>query len=335
MVSTAPATAPPLGACTTLVYRQGEIRQDVPDAEIDRALRQQDSVVWVDIQRPTEENFRALVQQFGLHPLAVEDVHTAHQRPKLDRYGDARLIVLFDAQLTPSHRRVVLREVDLFVGANYVVTVHRFPAPCLTALRERWLHDPTLVEPDPNGFLLYHLADGLIDTYFPVADALETKIARIEQRLLSGFDRAVLREILLVRRDLLQFRKVLGPQRDVFGSLSRHEDPLFDNSTVAYFADLVDHLLRVAEAVDVQRELLGAALESYRSNQSYALGEVVKRMTALTITLMVPTLIAGVYGMNFQYMPELQWLLGYPWALGLMALAVAITLLIFRRHDWL
>jgi magnesium transporter len=335
MATTARATAPPLGACTTLMYRQGEIRQDVSDEEIDRALRERDAVVWVDIQRPTEENFRALVQQFGLHPLAVQDVHTAHQRPKLDRYGDGCLIVLFDAQLTPRHRRVVMREVDLFVGANYVVTVHRFAAPALATLRERWLRNPTLVEPDPNGFLLYHLADGLIDTYFPVVDALETKIARLEQRLVSGFDRRVLREILLVRRDLLQFRKVLGPQRDLFSILSRHEDPLFDTSTVAYFADLVDHLLRVGEAVEVQRELLGAALESYRANQAYALSEVVKRMTALTITLMVPTLIAGIYGMNFESMPELRWLLGYPWALGLMALAVSVTLLIFRRKDWL
>ena len=318
-----------------MVYKQGALRDDVLLSDIDAILREPEAVVWLDVDRPSEADFELLRREFDVHPLAIQDVHTAHQRPKLDQYGDSRLIVLFDVDLDPN-QGLVMHEVDLFIGSNYLITVHRSPIPTIDELRQRWLKNPNMMDPSPLGFLLYHLADGLVDEYFPVTDALEEKIDEIEEGLFSGgFNRSTLREIFALRRSLIEFRKILGPERDVFNILARRDDPVFDQSTVAYFTDVIDLLLRVTETVDTMRDLLGAALDSYLSVQSNALGDIVKRMTALTITLMVPTLIAGIYGMNFHVMPELGWHYGYAWALGLMVFAVLTTLVIFRRKDWL
>jgi magnesium transporter len=335
VVTTAPAAAPQRSACTALVYRQGQLRDDVPLTGIDSALLEEGCIVWLDVERPTEAEFQLLAEEFQLHPLAVEDIHRAHQRPKLDIYDDLRLIVLFDAQVQPERQQLVLHEVDVFIGRNFMITVHQAPVPAIADLIQRWKRQPKVVEPNPLGFLLYQVANGLVDGYFPLADAIGTKIEEIEERIFERFDRRVLREIFALRRGLIQMRRILGPERDVFSVLAHRDDPLFDRGMSPYFSDVVDLLLRLIDTVDTMRDLLSAALESYLTIQSNNLNEIMKRLTALTVTLMVPTLIAGVYGMNFEHMPELGWTFGYPLALLVMfGLAVAI-LLFFRRKDWL
>ena len=323
------------GACTALAYRQGGLVDDFPLSEIDSLLREDGTLVWLDVERPTEDHFDILSSEFGLHQLAIDDIRKSHQRPKLDEYGDSRLIVLFDAQLTPQHHRVVLRELDIFVGPKYFVTVHRFPVPAVATLRNRLYRNPKLIERNPPGFLLYYLADELVDNYFPIAEELESKIGAIEDRLFGKFDPSVLRDISTLRRDLIRLRKVLSPERDVFNLLSRQDNGLFEQATLPYFRDVFDLLLRVTETVDTMRELLSIDLESYLSLQSNSLNETVRRLTALTVMLFAPTLISGIYGMNFEKMPELQWQYGYPLALALMALSALATLIVMRRKNWL
>lgn len=316
------------------MYARGRLRDDVPYDDIDRVLAEPGTIVWLDVERPADDEFDLIAQEFQLHPLAIEDIRKAHQRPKLDQYDQSHLIVLFDLQLTPQHRRVTLHEVDIFVGSNYLITAHRFPVPAIATLRDRWQKRPDLVEPHPLGFLLYHLADELVDGYFPVVDALEARIEAIEERVFAGFDKHLVREVFTIRRDLIQLRRVLGPQRDVFNLLVRHDSAAPDGTAV-YFTDVVDLLLRLTDTVDTLRDLLSVALESYLTVQSNSLNLTMRRLTAWTVMIMVPTLIAGVYGMNFDFMPELHWLLGYPFALALMALAALTLFALFKRRDWL
>jgi magnesium transporter len=334
VVTTAPV-ATQQSACTALVYRQGQLRDDVPLTDIDRALLDEGCVVWLDVERPSEAEFQLLAEEFQLHPLAVEDIHRAHQRPKLDVYDDLRLIVLFDAQVRPDRRRLVLHEVDVFIGRNFMITVHRAPVPAIADLIQRWKRQPNMVEPNPLGLLLYQLANSLVDGYFPLADALQARIEEIEERIFEGFDRRVLREIFTLRRGLIQMRRILGPERDVFVQLAHRDESLFDPGMAPYFSDVVDLLLRLIDTVDSMRDLLSAALESYLTIQSNNLNEIMKRLTALTVTLMVPTLIAGIYGMNFQLTPSNEWIGGFWFAVAAMLVLSVATLAWFRYRDWL
>ncbi len=323
------------GHSRALVYHRDSIRDDLPLSHIDRALAEDGTLVWLDVQGPTEGDFELLASEFDLHPLAIDDLRKGFQRPKVDQYDGSLLIVLFDVQTPPAGKPLILQELDIFVGQNYVITVHEAPVPAIESLRQRWQRQPSLCGSNPLGFLIYHLADELVDQYFPVADALESRIEDVEERLFGGFDRRLLREVFALRRDLIQLRRVLGPERDVFNLLLRRDDGIVDDETRPYFADVMDLVLRLMDTVDTMRELAAAALEAYLSLQSNQLNEVMKRMAALTVTLMVPTLVAGVYGMNFATMPELGWTFGYPYALLLMFIGATAAVLYFRRKDWL
>ena len=335
MISTQPEPTAEHGNCTALVHRDGTIREDVPLSHLDRELSEDGTLVWLDVLEPTEGDFDLLASEFNLHPLAIDDLRKGFQRPKLDHYEGSLLIVLFDAETPPKGKPLILNELDIFVGSNYLITVHQHPVPAIESLRERWRRRPTLTGSNPLGFLLYHLADELVDHYFPVADALEERLEDVEDQLFRDFDRALMREVFALRRDLIRLRRVLGPERDVFNLLLRLDDPIVDDRTRPYFADVMDLVLRLTDTVDAMRELAGAALEAYLSMQSNQLNEVVKRMTAMTVTLMVPTLVAGVYGMNFEVMPELGWQLGYPFALMLMVIGATAALAFFRNKGWL
>ena len=333
-ISTEPKPTDDRGSCRALVHREDTIRDDVPLSGLDRAISEDGTLVWLDVEGPTERDFTLLAEEFDLHPLAIDDLRKGFQRPKLDQYDNSLLIVLFDLQTPPKGKPLVLNELDIFVGANYLITVHTAPVPAIESLRQRWQRRPALTGSNPLGFLLYHLADELVDHYFPVADALESRLEDVEEGLFEGSNPALLREVFALRRDLIQFRRVLGPTRDVFNLLMRREDPIVDDKTRPYFADVMDLVLRLTDTIDSMRELASAALEAYLSMQSNQLNVVVRRMKAMTVTLMVPTLIAGVYGMNFELMPELGWQFGYPFALTLMVIGAAVTLVFFRRKGW-
>lgn len=325
--------------CACLVYRDGALRTDVPPDEVDTQLAVPNTVVWLDVEQPTDDDLAMLQREFGLHPLATEDLRRPHQRPKLDEYGDQDLVVLFDATNeegeAPADRRVRLRQVAMFLGRNFIITVHDQPVRALAEVRRRWEREPSFVEPNPLGFLVYRIAAALVDDYFPITDDFEARLDTIEECLFNDFNRDLLKNILSLRRDLIELRRAMAPQRDVFSALSRHDAPISDRSTAAYFTDLVDLILRLTDTVDTMRDRLGAALDSYLTIQSNALNETVKRLAALTVIMTVPMIISGIYGMNFQFMPELGWMYGYPFALGLIVTAVSAAVYLFRRNDWL
>lgn len=321
---------------TLLVYHRGRLEAHADPSTISELRQQPETLIWLDLEAPDQRELALLADEFGFHPLALEDAQKKGQRPKLDRYEGYQYLVLYDASPAPTlDGGPEFREVDIFLGRNSVVTLHDTAVAAIAELRARWVQAPTIVEPHPLSFLLYHLADGLVDDYFPVLDQLGERIELIEERLFAQADQTILREIFRTRHDLLTVRRILAPTRDVFNLLSRRDQPVFDPRTVVYFTDVYDHLLRMTDTLDTYRDLLSAALDAYLSVRSNDLNQVMRTLTAVTVSLMVPTLIAGVYGMNYRLIPDNDAALGFPFAVALMALAAGALLAYFRRRSWL
>ena len=298
--------------------------------EIDRLCAVEGTLVWVSADAPDEATIDVLRREFDLHPLVVEDVRKRGQRPKLDAYAAQHVIVAYEV----TEAEQALSEVHLFVGAGWLVSVTWDPTPLLDGSRNQFAAGRGLGG-GGVGELLYVVLDAVVDSYFPELDRLSDRIGDLEDRVLEGeADRESLREVLVVKRRLLELRRILAPTRDVANQLLRRDLDLIEPATVPYYQDLYDHIVRVIDQLDVYRDLLAAVLDARLTVASNNLNAIMKRLTAFTVILMVPTLIAGVYGMNFDVMPELDWPLGYPLALGLMALAVAVAVTYFRRKGW-
>ena len=321
---------PPVVLC----YREGVVRTDVPFEAVDGEVAAHGGLVWLDLEHPAPDQLQRLQDELSLHPLVLQDLKLPHQRPKVDEYADLTMVVLMAVRQS-RRQRLHLSPVTILVGPGYIVTIHRDPVPALEAVRARWQANPNIVEPHPHELLLYRICEALVSAYFPLVDQFDTRIERIEDRLFRNFDRQMLQELLTLRRDLTELRRVVAPPRDVFTTLSRHDDPNVGGFVAPYFTDLVDLILRLTDTIDTMRERLGTALDSYLTLQSNALNDTMKRLTALTVMIMLPTVIAGVYGMNFDRMPELHWDLGYPFAVLLMMAVVLGAWLVFRRKDWL
>ena len=292
-----------------------------------------DSLLWLDVVAPTEEEFRLLAEEFSFHPLAIEDAAKRHQRPKIDFYDGFMFLVFYEFRLVGE--RAEAQELSFFVGPNFLVTIHPESCDPIARVAARWAHDPEALGKRGVGFLVYAVLDAVVDDYFPIADAFSDRIEELEERIFESVDHRAQREIFAFRKDLIALRRVLGPERDVMNVLVRRDSPALGDETVVYFQDVYDHIIRVTDNIDTYRDLLGSALDAYLSVTSNRLNRVMKTLTASSIILMSMTLVAGIYGMNFDRMPELKWDLGYPLALGLMAL-IGLTLAgLFKRNDWL
>ena len=306
--------------------------EEVKLEELDQLLAAADNFVWLDIQNPGEREVALLGEEFGFHPLALEDVARLRQRPKLEEYGNVYFLVFYSVSW--NRDGIVPREIHLFVGSNYLVTVHREPVREIEEGLERWKRD------DPSlgygvGTLLYSLLDSLVDGYFVVVDEVADRATRLEERVLDGTDPHGMKTIFRLKKQLLSFRRLLGPERDAVNTMLRQELPIFDDRSILYLRDVYDHIVRITETVDLYEDLLTSTADVQLSAVSNRLNLVMKTLTSWTIILMSLALVAGIYGMNFHNMPELEWQLGYPFALGLM-LVIGVGLFIyFRRRDWL
>jgi magnesium transporter len=301
-----------------------------------------DDLMWVDVVDPSSEDIAALEQQFSFHQLALEDVERRHQRPKLDEYPGYYFGVLYAMQTPTEHAQPTTTELQFFWGKNYLVTIHSETVPELDDLigRARSGSLVPIVNADSRPLqaadVMYRLLDAVVDGYFPAVDALAEWTDDIEEQMFSGQRRPrTLQSIFAVRKTLINLRKVVAPGREVINSLLRHDQALFDDSFYPYFQDVYDHTVRVIDTLDTYRDLLGTALDTYLSIVSNDVSQTVKTMTAVTAILMADALIAGIYGMNFDIIPELHWQYGYPWALGLMAASSLALWLLFRRLRWL
>ncbi len=313
--------------------RAGEVSLD----ELDAIIAEPRHLLWIDLEDPADRDFMLLQQEFGFHPLAIEDARRRHERPKLDIYEDYLFLVFYAARSSESDQLFTTQELSLFIGRNYLVTVHHEPCPEIDAIAERWRQqaDQMAEAKQRVALLLYTLLDTVVDNYFPILDALAERTDRLEEAIFEGRDRGALEELFRLRKGLLALRRVVGPERDVLNLLTRRDIELLGPETAVYFQDVYDHILRVTDAIDTYRDLLASALDAYLSVVSNNLNQVMRTLTAWSIILMSLALIAGIYGMNFVNMPELRLSWGYYAALaGMAALGLGLFAL-FKRIDWL
>jgi magnesium transporter len=310
----------------------GTVTEKTEVEDLSEVITQEKSIVWVDVVNPTPDELKRIGEEFGFHPLTLEDILQS-ERPKIDLYQGYQFIIFYglatEAQHCNSH------EVDIFVGKQYMVTIHNGALPILSATAERWRAHASEMENRNVGFLLYSLIDSLVDEYFSALDDIADRAENLEETVILGGQPALQSEILQLRRELLLIRRVAGPERDVINVLVRQDPPLYGQKEVIYFQDVYDHLLRVLDSVDIYRDILSSVLDANLSMVSYNLNQLVKKLTSWTIVLMSISLVAGIYGMNFDVMPELHWEFGYPYALTLMLVIALLEIQIFKRIDWL
>ncbi|WP_438352462.1 magnesium and cobalt transport protein CorA [Microbacterium sp. CJ88] len=309
------------------------------------AMRERDGVAWIGLYRPSVEEVREIADEFGLHPLAVEDALLGHQRAKLERYGDARFVVLRPARYLDAEEEVEFGEVHIFVGPDFVVTVRHAESPDLARVRRRMESQPDLLRLGPLS-ILYAILDEVVDEYAPVIAGLENDIDEIEDQLFNG-DPDVSRRIFGLAREVMEFQRAVKPLVPMIETL--RDDEGLDLELRRGLRDVLDHAVNAAERADAFRAILDNALtvnsavvaqtqnEEMRRMTEFGLdqNDQVKKVSGWAAILFAPTLVGGIYGMNFHVMPELSWEFGYPMALGLM-LASSLTLFaVFRRRGWL
>jgi magnesium transporter len=358
--TTAPTDAPTLndqnGAdprksiVDSAVYRDGRrIASPGSLAETYSALHEQPgSMAWIGLYRPSEREILSLADEFGLHELAVEDAILAHQRPKLERYGKTLFVVLRAAHYLDREEAVEFAEVHLFVGPDFVVTVRHGEAPGLAAVRRRMESNPDLLARGPEA-VLYAILDKVVDEYEPVVAGLENDIDEIETEVFGG-DPQVSRRIYELSREVIEFQRATRPLTEMLDALTAGFAKYgVDAELQRYLRDVADHVAQVVERVDGFRQLLqnvltlNATLIGQQQNEemrslteaSFAQNEEIKRVSAWAAILFAPTVIGTVYGMNFHQMPELHWVFGYPFAIGLMAVICTTLYIAFKRRNWL
>ena len=311
-----------------------EFTADFPAAEISDYCETGQHVVWVDVSDPTGEDFTELAEEFGFHPLSIEDCRNAHQRPKIEEYPGYYFLVLYEAQLAGPEDSLELRELNIFLGANYLVTVHSRPIRAVETARRLWKEWTDRAD-HGAGLLAYLLIDAIVDDYLPLLDILSERMDDLEDRIFGDFQPAVIEDIFRIKKQLLFLRRAVTPLRDVFNTMLRREQPIFARETHVYFQDVFDHLIRVADTIDNLRDMLGSTMDAYLSVSGNRMNMVMKRLTSVATILMSVTLIAGIYGMNFKYMPELLWRYGYVFALSTMVCVGLGLYLYLRKAKWL
>ena len=316
-----------------VAYQDGKKLADVATKDISDYLSRPECFVWVALSNPDHEELAEMQVEFGLHPLAVEDAHHGHQRPKIEEYGDSLFCVLHTAQLVGEDLNV--GEVAIFAGPNFVLSVRSRTEQGFASVRSRCEREPHLLR-HGSGFVLYALMDTIVDRYFPVVDALEDGLERIEEGIFAGSSpRGNIEALYINKRKLTVLKHAVEPLIEATGKLHGGRVPKVCADTQDYFRDVSDHLVRINQSIDGLRDTVTTAISVNLSLITLQENETTKRLAAYAALVAVPTMIAGIYGMNFQHMPELKWLYGYPMALATMFGIDLYLFSRFRKSGWL
>ena len=319
-------------------YQEGRKLAEIELGEIHAYLARPGTFVWVALRDPTPAELAAMQEQFDLHDLAVEDAghgHAAVARPKVEEYGDALFVVMNTVELAPTDE-IQLGEVGVFVGRNYVLTVRRRSERGFQEVRARAEREPELLRHGP-GYVLYALMDAVVDRYFPLLDAIEVELEAIEERLFTpgASTRDNIESLYYVKQRLTILKHASGPLLENAGRLFGGRVPPACAGLGEYFRDVYDHLVRINQSIDAARETVGTAIQVALAMVATGQGEIVRRLAAYAALVAVPTMIVGVYGMNFEHMPELKWTYGYPLVMGVIAAIDTFLFHRFRKAGWL
>ena len=313
--------------------QSGHKIRDISIETIREVLALDDTFVWVGLHEPGEDLLRDIQEEFGLHDLAVEDAHRAHQRPKIEAYGDSLFIVLKTAQFRDD--RIYFGETHLFLGKRYLVSIRHGASMSYAQVRNRCETTPDLLR-FGSAYALYAVMDFLVDNYSPVVDSFEAGLKKLESDIFSGnFRRDTIEQLYQLKRELVELRLAVVPVIDICNQLTRSYPVLIGDEVRPYFRDISDHAARVSQAIDVMREMVTAAMEVNLSMVTVHQNEIVKKLAGWAGILAFPTLVVSYYGMNFHDMPELGWPYAYPVVVGLTVLGCILLYRKLRRDRWL
>ena len=318
------------------VYEDGQRRGDLALEDACEAGQEAGAFVWIDLYEPSQDEFAALQAEFALPELAVEDALGAHERPKLDRYGDLAFLVLKTVTYHDAEEEVRFGEVMVFAGERFLIVVRHGEGTEMTGVKQRLEQEPQRLDRGSIG-AVHAVVDHVVDSYEPVVRGLQVDIDQVEDALFSDTGESSTRRIYTLGREVLEFSRAVGPLLDPVSRLARGEftDMANDEAAQQYFRDVEDHLMRIDQWVGSQRELLNNLLQANLTQVTVRQNSDMRRISAWVAILAVPTMIAGIYGMNFENMPELKWQLGYPMVLTLIAVVCSILYLRFKRAGWL
>lgn len=290
---------------------------------------------WIDLEDPEEDELDILMELFHFHPLSIEDCIFPQNRPKMEDFKSYLFLVVhgivYDTHTTPT---ISLKELDIFIGSNFIVTVHNEPMKTITFLRNQCREKNEILTHGPDT-LLHMLMDNLVDSYFPILNHFDNTIDDIEDSVFNKPGPDILNDIFNLKRDLMSLRRVIYPQQEIIQKMVRREVPHIQTSTQAYFRDINDHLARMMDMIDTFRESLTSALEIYMSVSNNKLNDVMKTLTIIATIMMPGTLIASFYGMNFKYLPHQEWVYGPVLVLALIVILSVGMLYYFHKRNWI
>ncbi|WPH19033.1 magnesium/cobalt transporter CorA [Variovorax paradoxus] len=320
-----------------VAYENGAKLADIPVEDISEYITRPGCFVWVALSDATPQELAQMQDEFNLHPLAVEDAQHGHQRPKVEEYGDSLFVVMHLVEPSAEGEHCVnVGEVDVFVGKNYVLSVRNRSQQGFLGVRERCEREPELLR-NGSGFVLYALMDAVVDRYFPVIDALEVELESIEQQIFTqgGAARDKIKQLYDLKRRSMVLKRAVAPLVEASGKLHGGRVPQICVSSQEYFRDVADHLVRINGSIDAMRDTIGTAISVNLSMVTIEESEVTKRLAAWASIFAVCTAFAGIWGMNFEHMPELKFRYGYAVALVLIAATCSYLYYRFRRAGWL
>jgi magnesium transporter len=316
-----------------VAYDRGQRLSDIALTDVRSHLDRRGCFVWVALKDPEASELTALQEEFGLHELAIEDAQKGHQRPKIEEYGSSLFVVM--QLIEPTGSALQTGDVSIFVGPQYIISVRRGAQLGFTEVRRRCEQEPELLQHGP-AYVLYALMDNVVDRYFPIIERLSDEIEEVEERIFAGqTTRAQIEALYSLKRKLMMLDHAAQPLLEVAGKLHGGRVPPICAGLHDYFRDVYDHLLRVKQSIDNLRDMVATAISVNLSLITIQENEVTKRLAAYAALVAVPTMIAGVYGMNFANMPELQWRWGYPAALASMVVLDLYLVYRFRKAKWM
>ena len=294
-----------------------------------------ETVSWVDVDGVHKTDvLEAFGKHFGLHPLLLEDIANTDQRPKLDDY-DTYLFLVMKVLTASNQGDILVEQISFVLGRNYVLSFQENGTDVFQSVRDRLRVGKGRLRQNGSDYLVYALIDAVVDQYFEVLEMLGERIEAMQERLMADPRPETLKDIHALKRQLLFVRRAVWPLREAINNLSRSECPFLHEPTKVFFRDVYDHVVQIVDTIETLREMVSASLDIYLSSVSYRLNSVMRVLTVITTIFMPLSFIAGIYGMNFEYMPELKWPWGYPMAVGVMGLVAATMLLGFRWKKWL
>lgn len=316
-----------------VAYQEGKKLADITKEQISDYVSRPECFVWVALKDAEAGELAEMQEEFGLHELAVEDARHGHQRPKIEEYGDSLFVALHNIDIVGEELKV--GEVDIFVGPNYVLSIRSRMEQGFTAVRARCEREPELLRYG-SGFVLYALMDAVVDRYFPVLDFLEVELERVEERIFSGRSaRANIEALYALKQKLMTLQHAVVPLLEGVGKLYGGRVPHVCTGMQEYYRDVYDHLVRINQSIISLREMVITAITVNLSMITLQENETTKRLASYAALVAVPTMIAGIYGMNFKHMPELDWVWGYPISIVSMVAIDAYLFVRFRKAKWL